>query len=257
MKKARGQASPDVCPLLSAMVILELNNVSMNFGELHALSNVSFDLKEGELFGLAGPNGSGKTTLFNVITGVYRGIGQIRLDGENIHGLRPHQICHKGIARTFQTPTIFSTLTIYNNLLVGAHFGRRERGNKAEAIREVIDFVGLNGKESVLAGSLPLFERKMTMLAAALTTQPRVLLLDEPLGGLSPTEIERSLMAIRRINSDLGITVIVIEHLMRELVGLVKRMMILHYGEQLCIGPPEEVIQDKRVIEVYLGGGRA
>lgn len=244
-------------PCLSAMVILELNNVSMNFGELHALSNVSFELKEGELFGLAGPNGSGKTTLFNVITGVYRGTGQIRLDGENIHGLRPHRICYKGIARTFQTPAVFSTLTIYKNLLVGAHFGRRRRDNEEQAVHNALEIVGLAEKENVLAGSLPLFERKMTMLAAALTTEPRILLLDEPLSGLSPTEIKRSLMTIRRINSDLGITVIVIEHLMRELVGLVERMIILHYGEQVCIGPPDEVIHDKKVIEVYLGGGHA
>ena len=239
------------------MSVLELNRVSKNFGELRALNDISFDLREGEAFGLAGPNGSGKTTLFNVITGVYRGTGEIRLDGEKIHGLRPHQVCHKGIARTFQTPTVFSTLTIFQNVLVGAHFGGRRKDGQGDAIRSALGLVGLDGKEGVLAGSLPLFERKMTMLAAALATKPRILLLDEPLGGLSPTEIEKSLIVIRRVNSELGMTIIVIEHLMRELVGLAERMMILHYGEQVCVGPPNEVIQDKRVIEVYLGKGHA
>lgn len=235
------------------MALLELENVTKCFGELQALSKVTFELHKGELFGLAGPNGSGKTTLFNVITGVYRGTGEIRLEGENIHGLRPHQICHRGIARTFQTPTVFSTLTIYQNAQVGAHFGRNGKDTEEEVIGKSLSLVGLGEKRDVLAGALPLFERKMTMLAAALATVPRILLLDEPLGGLSPIEIEQSLTLIRRINEKLGITVVVIEHLMKELVGLCERMMILHYGEQICIGPPNEVISDGKVIEVYLG----
>ena len=239
------------------MAILELRKVNKYFGELHALSGISFELREGELFGLAGPNGSGKTTLFNVITGIVHGSGQIVLEGRNVNGLRPYQICHLGIARTFQTPTVFSTLTITQNLQVGAHFSRRNGKDAKATIDRVIDFVGLRGKEEVLAGALPLFERKLAMLAAALATEPRILLLDEPLGGLSPTEIERSLALIRKINKDLGVTVIVIEHLMRELVGLCERLMILHYGEQICLGPPQEVVKDCKVVEVYLGKAHA
>jgi branched-chain amino acid transport system ATP-binding protein len=237
--------------------ILELRKVHKYFGELHALNDISFELKQGELFGLAGPNGSGKTTLFNVITGIVRGTGQILFEGKNINGLRPHQICHKGIARTFQTPTVFSTLTVYQNLQVGAYFGRPGEHNQRQVIERILDFTGLRGKESVLAGSLALFERKMTMLAAALATEPKILLLDEPLGGLSPTEIEQSLKIIRRMNHELGISIIVIEHLMRELVGICERLMILHYGEQICLGPPQEVVKDCKVVEVYLGKAHA
>jgi len=239
------------------MAILELRKVNKYFGELHALSDISFELREGELFGLAGPNGSGKTTLFNVITGIIHGSGEIILEGKSVNGLRPHRICNLGIARTFQTPTVFSTLTISQNLEVGAHFSGRNGHDEKGIIDKVIDFVGLRGKENVLAGALPLFERKMTMLAAALATEPRILLLDEPLGGLSPTEIGKSLILIRKINKDLGVTMIVIEHLMRELVGLCERLMILHYGEQICIGPPHDVVKDCKVIEVYLGKAHA
>jgi branched-chain amino acid transport system ATP-binding protein len=235
------------------MALLELEKVSKRFGELKALNEVTFDLESGEMFGLAGPNGSGKTTLFNVITGMLKGTGDIRLDGSNIHGLRPYQICHKNIARTFQTPTVFSTLTIRQNIEVGAHFGRDGKDGEDEALNEALNLVGLSDKIDVLAGSLPLFERKMTMLASALATEPRILLLDEPLGGLSPMEVEESLKLIREIHQRLDLTIIVIEHLMKELVGLCERMMILHYGEQIKIGPPEEVINDKTVIEVYLG----
>ncbi|MBE0479778.1 MAG: ABC transporter ATP-binding protein [Dehalococcoidia bacterium] len=237
--------------------MLELKTVHMRFGELHALNNISFKVEPGELFGLAGPNGSGKTTLFNVVTGVYRGSGAIILDGKNINGLRPHQVCHRGLVRTFQTPAVFSTLTVYQNVQVGAHFGKARVKDEAEKIAETIEFVGLGGKERLLAGSLPLFERKLTMLAATLATGPKVLLLDEPMGGLSPTEIERSMKLFRRIHTELNMTMIVIEHLMRELVGLCQRLMIIHYGEQVVIGPPEEVVNDSRVIEVYLGRGYA
>ena len=239
------------------MAILELRKVNKYFGELHALSDISFELREGELFGLAGPNGSGKTTLFNVITGIIHGSGEIILEGKSVNGLRPHRICNLGIARTFQTPTVFSTLTISQNVEVGAHFSGRNGHDEKGIIDKVIDFVGLRGKENVLAGALPLFERKMTMLAAALATEPRILLLDEPLGGLSPTEIDKSLTLIRKINKDLGITLIVIEHLMRGLVGICERLMILHYGEQICIGPPLDVVKDCKVIEVYLGKAHA
>ena len=242
---------------LVVMAILELRKVNKYFGELHALSDISFELRQGELFGLAGPNGSGKTTLFNVITGIIHGSGDIILEGKNVNGLRPHRICNLGIARTFQTPTVFSTLTISQNLEVGAHFSGRNGHDEKGIIDKVIDFVGLRGKENVVAGALPLFERKMTMLAAALATEPRILLLDEPLGGLSPTEIDKSLILIRKINKDLGVTMIVIEHLMRELVGLCERLMILHYGEQICIGPPHDVVKDCKVIEVYLGKAHA
>jgi len=237
----------------NTMGLLEIKDVSKSFGELQALNNVSFELKKGEVFGLAGPNGSGKTTLFNVITGIERGSGKIKLEGENINGLRPQQICHKGIVRTFQTPMVFSTLTIFENLEVGVYFGEKERNNQKQRIHEIINFVGLEGKEGVMAGALPLFDRKLTMLASALGTEPKILLLDEPLAGLSPKEIEKSLNLFRRMNEELNLTIIVIDHLMRELVGICERLMIIHYGVLISIGTPEEVTKDNRVIEVYLG----
>ena len=239
------------------MAFFEIKEISKSFGELQALSNVSFELEKGEVFGLAGPNGSGKTTLFNVITGIERSSGEITLDGKNISGLRPHEICHKGIVRTFQTPMIFSTLTIFENLEVGVHFGSRERHNERDRVYETINFVGLKGKEEVLAGALPLFDRKLTMLASVLATKPKILLLDEPLAGLSPTEIKKFLSLFRRMNEELDLTIIIIEHLMRELVGICKRLMIIHYGILICIGTPEEVTKNSEVIEVYLGKGHA
>ena len=236
------------------MSILQLNKVTQRFGELAAVNNLSFEVEEGEIFGIAGPNGAGTSTLFNVITGFYRGSGDIIFDGSNIRGLKPHQICHKGIARTFQIPELFLTLPIVENVKVGAHFGVQGAHDERECIKEVIDFVGLQGKENVIAANLNLFDKKTTLLAAALATKPKLLLLDEPIGGLSPVEVTESVALMKKINKELGLTIIVIEHLMKVLTEVSQRLMILHSGEKICIGPPKEVIKDKQVIEIYLGG---
>ena len=222
------------------------------FGELTAVKNLSFEVREGEVFGIAGPNGAGKTTLFNLISGTYNGSGEIIFARQNIHGLRPHQVCRQGIARSFQIPSVFSTMTVYDNVKVGAYFGNGEQ-EKRKIIRDILHFVGLTGKENLVANKLCLFDKKLTMLAAALATKPRVLLLDEPIGGLSPTEIRQSVSLFKRINTELKITLIVIEHLMRVLVEISHRLMILHNGERISIAPPDEVVKDKKVIEVYLG----
>jgi branched-chain amino acid transport system ATP-binding protein len=236
------------------MEILQVKNVTKCFGELAAVKELSFEVEKGEIFGIAGPNGAGKTTLFNLITGFYHGSGDIVFDNVNISRLRPHQICHKGIARTFQIPQLFSTLSLFDNVRVGAHFGVAGAHDEKESINEALNFVRLQGKENVIAANLNLFDRKMTMLAAALATKPKLLLLDEPLGGLSPTEVSQSMTLFQKINKELGLTVIVIEHLMKVLTEISQRLMILHNGEKICIGPPQEVTKDKRVIEVYLGG---
>jgi branched-chain amino acid transport system ATP-binding protein len=233
-------------------VILETQHLVKRFGELVAVNDLSFEVQEGEVFGIAGPNGAGKTTLFNLISGVYPGTGRILFDGHRIDGLRPHQICHRGLARTFQISTVFSSLTVYDNVRVGANFGHP--GNHVEqTILETLELVGLTGKADVKAEHLSLFDKKMTMLAATLATRPAVLMVDEPIGGLSPAEIEQTVALFKRINQELGITLIVIEHVMRVLMGLSDRMMILHNGAKICIGSPEEVATDKQVIEVYLG----
>lgn len=233
-------------------VILETKQITKRFGSLAAINDLSFAVEEGEIFGIAGPNGAGKTTLFNVISGAYSNTGEIFFRGERIDRQRPYQICLKGLARTFQIPSVFSTLSVYDNIRVGAHFGNHEV-DEQKIINELIGFVGLTEKKDIQAVHLPLFDKKMTMLAAALATQPKLLMVDEPIGGLSPVEITKSVEIFQRINQEMGITLIVIEHLMKVLMGLSHRMMILHNGQRISIGSPEEVANDKQVIEVYLG----
>jgi len=236
--------------------ILETKQVTKRFGELAAVKDLSFEVEGGEIFGIAGPNGAGKTTLFNVISGNYSASGEIYFLGERIDRLRPFQVCLKGVARTFQIPSVFSTLTVYDNIRVGAHFGNHVKDEK-NIIKEVLQFVGLSEKRNILTKHLPLFDKKLTMVAAALATHPKLLMLDEPIGGLSPWEIKQSIDLFKRINRELGITLIVIEHLMKVLMEISKRMMILHNGEKIRIGIPEEVAKDKQVIEVYLGADYA
>lgn len=237
-------------------IILETKKITKRFGELAAVNNLSFEVNEKEIFGIAGPNGAGKTTLFNVISGIYSGSGEINYYGERIDRLRPFQVCLKGIARTFQIPSVFSTLTVYDNIRIGAHFGNHA-SNEKKTITDVLEFIGLSEKQHIEAKHLPLFDKKLTMLGAALATDPKLILLDEPIGGLSPKEINESVDLFKRINHELGITIIVIEHLMKVLMAISQRMMIIHNGEKICIGPPEEVAKDKQVIEVYLGADYA
>jgi branched-chain amino acid transport system ATP-binding protein len=233
-------------------VILETRQITRRFGSLAAINDLSFAVEEGEIFGIAGPNGAGKTTLFNVISGMYSNAGEILFCSERIDRKRPYQICLKGLARTFQIPTVFSTLSVYDNVRVGAHFGGHG-ANEKKTIDEVLDFVELSDKREIEATHLSLYDKKMTMLAATLATRPKLLMVDEPIGGLSPVEITKSVEVFRRINKELGITLIVIEHLMKVLMELSDRMMILHNGQKISIGSPEEVANDRQVIEVYLG----
>ena len=239
------------------MKILQVKKLTKRFGELAAVKELSFEVEGGEIFGIAGPNGAGKTTLFNLITGFYHGSGDVVFDNVNISRLRPHQICHKGIARTFQIPQLFLTLPLFENVKVGAHFGVAGAHDEKESINEAINFVELKGKENVIAANLNLFDKKRTMLAAALATKPKLLLLDEPIGGLSPIEASQTMTLFQKINKELGLTILIIEHLMKVLTEISQRLMILHNGEKICIGPPQEVSQDRGVIEVYLGVAHA
>jgi len=237
-------------------IILQVKNVSMHFGELKALDEVSFEVKRGEIFGIAGPNGAGKTTLFNVIAGMLKGSGEIIFDGVNISGLGPHQICHKGIARTFQIPNPFLTLSVYDNVRVGAFFGhdkRKDHHEREKLIDEILHLVGLESKKKEKVASLDIFDKKLTMLAASLATEPRMLLLDEPVGGLSPSEIKQFINLVMDVKNKLDLTIIVIEHLMPVLTDISHRMMILDNGKKICIGPPEVVVRDPKVREIYLG----
>jgi len=234
------------------MNVLEIKNLSKKFGDLTACNNISFDLKEKEIFGIAGPNGAGKTTLFNCLAGLYKNTGKIIFNGKNISNLNSDQVCHIGIARTMQIPTIFNSMTVRENIEVGAYFGRGMKNFKNE-IREIIDFLNIKDIVAKRGESLNLYDKKLTMIACALATKPEILLLDEPMGGLSPTEIEESMDTVKKINSEFGITIIIIEHLMKVITGISNRLLILDNGSIVKIGDPFEVCKDKKVIKVYLG----
>ena len=238
-------------------MLLECNNVSKHFGSLAAVDQVSFGLEQGEIFGIAGPNGSGKTTLFNLVTGIYPFEGTIQFKGKSLHGLKPYAICHLGIARTFQIPQVFKTLSVYDNIRAGAQFGKNGRKKPLEVIAEVIEFVGLKDRSNHLVANLKLLDKKRTMIAVALATNPQLLLLDEPMGGLSPQEIRPAIEMVKKINQELGITVIIIEHFMKVITELSQQMMVLESGAPICIGTPQEVTENKRVIECYLGESHA
>jgi len=241
------------------MNILEVKELTVCFGALHAVNKLSFELERGEVLGIAGPNGAGKSTVFNAINGFYRYTGEVIFDNSKITGLKPHQICHKGIARTFQIPQFISTLPLLDNIKTGAIFGghaHKER-NEKEDTKELISLLGLEGRENIIASHLNLYDKKRTMLGAALATKPKLLLVDEPASGLSPTETTEFVTLLQRINKELGLSIIIIEHLMKVLTKLARRLLIMQEGAKICIGPPGEVVKDKRVIKIYLGSGHA
>lgn len=211
------------------------------------------DVYAGEVLGIAGPNGAGKTTLFNVIAGHLGGSGHIWFRGQDIMGWKPHRVCRQGIARTFQVPVLFGSMSVADNVRVGAHFGGRADGDERRAVADALEQVGLSDRASAPARHLDLMGKKLAMLAAALVTEPLVLLLDEPMGGLAPAEVAAFGDLIVRLNRERGITLVVIEHLIRKLVELSDRLMILYHGEQIALGPPAAVVNDARVIDLYLG----
>ena len=229
-------------------------NLDMNFGSMEALKKVTLEVRKGMIFGIAGPNGAGKTTLLNVISGAIKPTrGEVYLDGERLAGLKPMAICHRGIARIFQIPAVFPTLTVLDNIRVGNVFGQTSMKRSSKSLDEIIDFVGLKGKENVLAANIDLYSRKLLMLAAALATGPKVLLLDEPLGGLNFREIDAYLALVKELNKDMGITILVVEHLFDKLVEISEEILILYFGQPIYLGPSDRVVEDKKVVEVYLG----
>lgn len=233
--------------------MLEVNNLGKSFGKLDALSKVTFSVEEGEVFGIAGPNGAGKSTLFNVVTGFYPpSEGAVMFQEKNISNLSSHRICHLGIGRTFQTPAVFSSLSIRDNIRIGSIFGNSRDGS----LSRVIEFLDLGDKADKPVANQDLFTTKMTMVGAVLATDCKLLMLDEPMAGFSISEINRFVEVVRRINKEWGVTVVIIEHLLDILISLTERIMILHYGTPLYIGKSDDVTKDRRVVEVYLGTER-
>jgi branched-chain amino acid transport system ATP-binding protein len=238
------------------MPILEGRGVTRYFGGLAAVFEVDFEVEQGEVFGLIGPNGAGKTTLFNLISAALAPkSGSIKFRGKEITGLKPYQICRMGVARTFQTVKVFSNMPVFDNVLLGAFFGRRDSMTGAKARKEttaLLEFVDLANAIAVPAKDLTLANQKRLEVARALATGPELLLLDEMMEGLNPTEVSRAMALVKSIQ-ERGITVIMIEHVMRAIMNVCGRIMVLHHGAKIAEGTPREISASKKVIEVYFG----
>lgn len=234
--------------------ILSVSGVTKRFGGLVALRDLSFDIQTNEAVGLMGPNGAGKTTLLNVIAGEYKpDSGVIRFNANFITGLPPHKICHLGVARTYQIPQPFVTLTARQNLVVAARFGRGlEKAGAEQEADKILDIVGLSEKKDVLAKDLSTITLKLLELARVLASKPELVLLDEVAAGLTEAEIPKLLDALKKVRA-MGITILLIEHVMSVMMQAVDRIVVINEGMKIAEGTPKEIMEDKKVIEAYFG----
>ena len=237
------------------MRMLEATGVSKAFGGLKAVSEVDFHVDEGEILGLIGPNGAGKTTLFNLISGAYQmDSGTVLFDGTRISGMKPNRICRLGIGRSFQAAKNFAGMPVRQNVLMGALFGKKGRthAQALETVDEVLDFVGLGELRDKMVPDIPLAHQKRLEVARALATSPKLLMLDEMMAGLNPSEVGEAMELVTKIRKS-GITIIMIEHVMMAIMNICDRIVVLHHGAKIAEGTPQEISTSEKVIEVYLG----
>lgn len=237
--------------------MLEIKGLSKSFGGLQAIRNIDVEIQSGEIVGLIGPNGAGKTTLFNLITGLsLPDAGSILFLNENLVGQKPHQICRRGIGRTFQIVKPFSKITVLENIMVAVSYGEARGPKKMKDIQteamKLLEAIGLMHKKEVLATSLTIGERKLMEMTRALATNPKLLLLDEVFAGLNPREKEDLLGLVQRIRDD-GVTIFITEHVMKVVMSISDRVIVLHHGEKISEGAPKEVAMDPQVVKAYLG----
>jgi branched-chain amino acid transport system ATP-binding protein len=238
--------------------MLQVTDLTKSFRGLRAVKDVSFEVPRGAIVALVGPNGAGKTTTFNLIAGAIRpDFGKITLDGRDITGLRQNQTCDAGIGRSFQIVRPFNGLSVLENVLIGALHRHRSPQDAADAAKDVLETLGMLDKAPRLAASLTLPEKKRLEVARAIATQPRLLLLDEVMAGLRPPEVDEMVHTLIALRKRLDLTILLTEHVMRAVMALSQRVVVMHHGEKICEGTPEEIVNDPQVLESYLGHGKA